>query len=167
MKKLVFLGIALAMGCGGSLTDEQRKKLREGMEEQQIVRLSDAEIMTTSLELGRNIFDALERVDFHPAKADSLGAVYQVRLRHLIPGSPDALEVENQVIEAYVLGAETGATQDNIQKLRSTPSGEDYDSLMYSRPVIRPQPDGSIQVDGVWNIYFSKRDVIITASKND
>ena len=167
MKKLVFMVMVLAMGCGGSLSDEQRRKLREGMDQQQIMKLSDSEITTASLELGRDIYANLEEVGFDASKTDSIAAVFRVKLHHLKPGSPDALEVENQVIEAYVLGAETGATQDNIQKIRKLSSDDDYDSLLYSRPVITQQADGSLLVDGVWNIYLAKRDVILHMARKN
>jgi hypothetical protein len=165
MKRLVFLSLLIGMGCGGSLSDEQRKQLRNGMEEQQIVKLSDSEIVTASLDRGRAIFEALEGVKFSPAKVDSIGRAYQVKLHWIVPGSGDALEIENQVIEAYVIGAETGSMQDNIQKLRSAPEAMDYDSLMYSRPVVTSMADGAVNVEGVWNIYLAKKDVILYESK--
>ena len=55
MEKLVFVTILLLMACGGSLSDEQRKKLHEGMESQKIIKLSDSEIVTASLDQGRAI----------------------------------------------------------------------------------------------------------------
>ena len=71
MKKIHLIAItALLLGCGGSLSDEQRKRLHEGMEDQKIVRLSDAEIVTPSLEHGRVIFEAMEKVGFDAARVD-------------------------------------------------------------------------------------------------
>jgi len=153
------------MGCGGSLSDEQRKRLHEGMDQQQIVRLSDSEIVTASLEQGRIVFAALDQVKFNPAKVDSIAARYHVRLRWIVPGSADALEIENQLIEAYVIGAETGSTQDNIQKLRTLPQADEYDSLLYSRPLVKPIADGAINVEGVWNVYIAKKDIILSVAK--
>ncbi|MBA4055824.1 MAG: hypothetical protein C0490_14005, partial [Marivirga sp.] len=89
------------------------------------------------------------------------------RIRWIVPGSPDALEVENQLIEAYVIGAETGSTQDNIQKLRHDPQSEEYDSLLYSRPIVTPMPDGVVNVEGVWNIYLAKKEIILSVSKKN
>lgn len=153
------------MGCGGSLSDEQRKRLHEGMDQQQIVRLSDSEIVTASLEQGRIVFAALDQVKFNPAKVDSIAGRYHVRLRWIVPGSADALEIENQLIEAYVIGAETGSTQDNIQKLRILPQADEYDSLLYSRPLVTPLADGAINVEGVWNVYIAKKDIILSVAK--
>lgn len=153
------------MGCGGSLSDEQRKKLKEGMDKQKIVRLSDSEIMAASLDHGRLVFDALEKVKFNPDKVDSIAEKYEVRIRWITPGSGDALEVESQLIEAYVVGAETGSVQDNVQELHGNNS-MDYDSLLYSRPIVTPLPDGAVNVEGVWNIYLSKKNVVLSAAKD-
>lgn len=160
MKYLWFSLLILLAGCGGSLSDEQRKKLHQGMEDQKIVRLSDAEIVTASLEQGRAVYAALERVGFKAAKIDSIENDYQVKIVLLTPGSSDALEVENQLIEAYVAGAATGSVQDNIQKITAAQNSQNYDSLLYSRPKISPLPDGAVKVDGVWNIYLAKKEVV-------
>ena len=167
MKKFSLIGVIVLMACGGSLSDEQRKKLHDGMENQKIIKLNDSEIVTASLDQGRIIFSALEKVKFDPAKVDSLSEAYHARIRWIVPGSPDALEVESQLIEAYVIGAETGSTQDNIQKLRQDPQSEEYDSLLYSRPVVTPMPDGVVNVEGVWNIYLAKKEIILSVSKKN
>ena len=64
---------AFLLGCGGSLSDEQRKKLHEGMEDQKIIRVSDSEIVTASLEYGRVIYAAMENIKFDAARIDSIG----------------------------------------------------------------------------------------------
>lgn len=163
MKSMVFLSLALtAFGCGGSLSDEQRKKLHQGLDEQKIVRLSDSEIVTTSLERGRMIYTAMESRKFNPLAVDSIESKYRVRVKLITPGSSDALEVENQLIEAYIVGAETGSLPDNIQKLGVTDNQEQYDSLVYTRPKVTPLPDGSVKVEGIWNIYQAKKDVVLS-----
>lgn len=164
MKRYLLIGLVGLMACGGSLTDEQRKKLHDGMENQKIVKLSDSEIVTASLDQGRKIFSAVEKFKFDPDKVDSISRANHARIRWIVPGSTDALEVENQLIEAYVIGAETGSTQDNIQKLRPNPQSQEYDSLLYSRPILTPMPEGVVNVDGVWNIYLAKKEVILSVS---
>jgi hypothetical protein len=165
MKKLTFIGLVILIACGGSLSEEQRKKLHDGMDKQKIVKLSDSEIVTASLDQGRLIFSELEKIKFNPLRVDSVARQHNVRIRWIVPGSPDALEIENQLIEAYVIGAETGSMQDNIQKLRHTPQSEEYDSLLYSRPIVTPMAHGVINVEGVWNIYFAKKDIILSVGK--
>ncbi|MEJ7643034.1 MAG: hypothetical protein WKF87_00435 [Chryseolinea sp.] len=160
MKIATIILVVILTGCGGSLSDEQRKKLREGMEDQTIKMIPDAEIVTASLDEGRLIFAALEKVGFDSVKCDSIANQSAVRLRWVKAGSPGAMEVEAQLIQAYVTGAETGSTQDNIQKLRNSPQSEQYDTLLYSRPVLTPLPDGAVNVQGVWNIYMAKKDIV-------
>jgi hypothetical protein len=161
MKKIHLIAItAFLLGCGGSLSDEQRKKLHEGMEDQRIMRVSDSEIVTASLEYGRTIYGAMEQINFDAARLDSIERHYHVNIHLIKPGSSNALEVENQLIEAYVAGAETGSVQDNIQKLHVANNTETYDSLIYTRPKVSPLPDGAVKVEGIWNIHFAKKDVV-------
>ena len=159
--------VFLLAACGGSLTDEQRKKLHDGMEDHKITQLSDTEIVTAAMDEGRSVFDALEKSNFDGPASLRIARERKVKVRFITPGSGDALEIENQIIQAYIVGSVTGATQDNIQKLRSgaATSLQDYDTLLYSRPVVTSQPDGSVNVEGVWNIYVAKRDVVRSLSK--
>lgn len=150
--------------CGGSLSDEQRKKLHEGMEEQKIVKVTDAEIMTTSLDRGREIFSVIEKNPDNPAILDSLEKAYQVRITLIKPEASQASKVEDQLIEAYVAGAESGSVNDNIQKVRDD-SGQQYDTLLYTRPKVTSLPDGAVNVEGIWNIYISKKAVIRSLAK--
>lgn len=167
MKKIgLLLLVILCARCGGSLSDEQRKKLHEGMAEQKIIRLSDSEIVTASLEKGRMVFKAIEHIDFEASKIDSVASKYNVKIKLITPGSDNALEVENQLIEAYIVGAETGSVQDNIQKLHVSQNTEVYDSLVYTRPKVSPLPDGAVKVEGIWNIYLAKKDVIRSMDKD-
>ncbi|HTF16655.1 MAG TPA: hypothetical protein VK658_01210 [Chryseolinea sp.] len=159
--------IILLAACGGSLTDEQRKKLHEGMEDHKITQVSDNEIVTAAMDEGRRVFDTLEKSHFDIPTSQRIARERKVKVRFITPGTSDALEVENQIIQAYIVGSVTGATQDNIQKLRSGTSTDlqDYDTLLYSRPIVTSQPDGSVNVDGVWNIYLAKRDIVRSLSK--
>jgi hypothetical protein len=153
------------MACGGSLSDEQRKKLREGMEKQQIVKVTDAEIVTAASEQGKSIFGELEKMGFDTTAIDALAKDHKVKIRWVVPGASNAREMEKQLIEAYVLGAATGAVQDNIQKIRSNPENETaYDSLLYSKPMMSRLPDGTDKLEGIWNIYLSKKEVVLSIS---
>ena len=162
---LTIVTITILMGCGGSLSDEQRKKLHEGMDDQKILKVSDSEIVTASLDRGRTIYTAMERSNFESRKLDSLEKLYHINISLVTPGAGRALEVEDQLIEAYVAGAETGSVQDNIQKLHRTNAPDVYDSLLYTRPKLSPLPDGAVKVDGIWNIYLAKKDVIRSLDK--
>ena len=164
MKPWILIVPVLLMACGGSLSDDQRKRLHEGIDKQKIVKLSDSEIMSAALDQGRVIFEALAKLKFDSSKVDSIAEKYEAKIRWLTPGTNSALEVENQLIEAYVVGAETGSIQDNVQELHG-PNTSDYDSLLYSRPVVTPMPDGAVNVEGVWNIYMAKKTIILSAAR--
>ena len=165
MEKLVCISLFLLMACGGSLSDEQRKRLHEGMDSQKIMKVSDSEIVAASLDRGRTIFAEVEKIKFNRSQIDSLARHHHAGIKWLEAGSSQSLEVENQMIEAYVLGAETGSTQDNIQQLRRSQQSDGYDSLLYTRPVMTTMKDGVIKVEGVWNIYLAKKDIIIFLGK--
>ena len=59
MKKLWFVTLLLSFACGGNLSDEQRQKFKEGMEQQKIVRITEPEIMNASIDKGHAVMKAL------------------------------------------------------------------------------------------------------------
>jgi uncharacterized membrane protein len=164
MKKfwlIIILGLA---ACGGKLSDEQRKRLREGMEDQKIVKLSDSEIVSAGLEQGQTIFAALQSIQFDTTKIDSLEKRYEVKIHYSVPGDSNSDQIQQQLIEAYIAGMATGSLQDNIQKLYKDDTQNAYDMLLYSKPVVSPMPDGVEKLDGVWHIYLSKKQIILKAT---
>jgi len=163
---ILVLGILVLASCGGSLSDDQRKQLKEGMDTHKIVRVTDSEIVSTSLDQGRAVYKALESVRFDSTKADSIARHYRVKIRWVVPGSGHALDIENQLIEAYVMGASSGSIQDNIQKVNADARNNDtYDSLLYSKPVVTKMSDGVDKLEGVWNIYLAKKEVVMDLSR--
>jgi hypothetical protein len=162
---LVSIASLMLIACGGSLSDEQRKKFKEGMEQNKIVRVTDSEIVTEAHETGQAVFHALESVQFDESKIDSLENRFQVRIRWAVPGHANAYDLETQLIEAYVAGITTGTLQDNVQKIRRDTQPDTYDSLIYSRPVVSTLPDGVEKLEGVWNIYLSRKNLVLVLSK--
>jgi hypothetical protein len=77
-----------------------------------------------------------------------------MKVKWLKAGTNNALEVEKQIIEAYIISAINGELPDNIQFLGN-------DSLLYTQPVVEKLPDGAIEVKGMWSITFSRKDVIL------
>jgi len=163
MKKILLISIAFLSACGGSLTDEQRKKLHEGMEQQKIVKLSDSEITSSALDQGNVIMRNVEKFPSDKKKIDSVADHFHVKIRWIVPGTTGSQQLEQQLIEAYIMGMTTGDLQDNIQKLHTGSTSDDYDSLLYSRPVVSKMPDGTDQLEGIWNIYLSKKQVVLSA----
>ncbi len=98
-------------------------------------------------------------------KADSIAAANGVRAVRMNINATNATGMEKQIIEAYISSAATGGMQDNVQKIRLAEQTH-YDSLIYSKPIVTIMPDGAEQVEGIWNIYLAKKQVILTATKN-
>ena len=155
MNRLLLVLVAgMAVACGGSLTDEQRKKMLEASEQQAIVKVTEAEITEAAFSKGRSVMNELNSL----AKADSIGKVAGVKIHWLEPGA-HAMEIEQQLIEAYINSVIEGNTlQDNVQEVGA-------DSLLYTKAVIYTQPDSSIVVKGTWNIWMSKKQLILSMNK--
>lgn len=145
--------LLLLTACGGSLSSDERKRLHDASKQQEVVRVTEAEIAEAVLAQGRLITTQALRYRNDPARLDSLSSANQVSVRWITSGSPDALSVEQQIIEAYVLNPSEDLP-DNVQKL-----GED--SVLYSRPQVTKLPDGAIMVDGMWSVAFSKKNIIL------
>lgn len=139
----------LLTACGGGLTDEQRKKIKEEMETSQIKRVSEAQITEAVLAQGRELVSLLGKSQ----NVDSLAKAEKVIIHWLEPGASDATEMEAQLIEAYLTDL-TGGTMDNVQKIG-------MDSLLYTIPVIEKQADSSDVVKGIWSIYFSRKQIVL------
>lgn len=163
MKLSAVILVFILVGCGGSLSDEQRKQMREKMEMNRIVRVTDAEIMEAAFAEGRSIVAILDNLKPDAARLDSFVEINGGRIRFVEPGASNARALEQQLIEAY-LADESGSMQDNVQEKRNAQG--DYDSLLYTRPVTKKRSDGSEQLEGVWNIWLSKKELILGIGKN-
>ncbi len=156
MRLLYVILIVILIGCGGSLSEEQRKQMKEARELKSIKKVSEAEITELAFAQGR---DLMKLIVQSPKAVDSLEAAHQVRISWLTPGSSGGTEVERQLIDAYLNSILSGTpVSDNVQRL-----GED--SLLYSKPVTRELPDGTVAVDGTWNISLSRKKLVLSIDK--
>ncbi len=156
MKKLLIISFVLLTACGGSLSDEQRKRMREASGQQAIVKVTEAEILDAAFVKGRSVMSRLRESNPDTSK---VSAEETVRIHWLAPGKAHGLEIEQQLIEAYLNSLLTGTPlQDNVQKI-----GED--SLLYTNPVVITRADSSIEIKGTWNIWMSKRELILAMGK--
>jgi hypothetical protein len=166
MKKFGLVVLLGLVACGGNLSDEQRKKFKEGMEQQKIVRITEPEIMAETLERGHEVMNVLAEKPYSPSLADSVAKAYGVRIRYNVPGKGNAQAVEQELIDAYIIGMATGAADENLQKIYTTSRKDDFDTLLYSKPAITKLPDGSEQLDGIWNVYIAKKQIVLQISKS-
>lgn len=134
------------------------------MASQKIVQVSDSDIVTAAHEQGKRIYEQLEKAQFNPNKVDSIANYYRVKIKWVVPGAGTAQETEQQLIDAYVMGMATGTLQDNIQRLHRSADQTAYDSLLYSKPKVTQMPDGVEQLEGIWNIYLSKKQIVLSIS---
>jgi len=158
MKYRILILLFTITACGGKLSDEQRKKMIENMELNKLKKVPDAEITETSYEYGRTIFQVLESHDktfSRPALIDSLQKVYQVKIQTMTASDSLLHSVEKQLIEAYTSGAASGAISDNVQKLGS-------DSILYTKPIMKDLPDGSIEFVKAIGIRISKKTIVLS-----
>ena len=157
MKKILIV-IIICGGCGGKLSDDQRKRLHEGMATQDIRRVTDAELQESALAYAQSVIRDIELVDISLTKKsqiDSLAHLYHVRIYMLNPSDKELREIEKQLVDAYVAGGGAGQANDNLQKVG-------MDSLLYTKPIFRETPDGALQFSHAIGIMMSKRVVVLS-----
>ncbi len=130
MNKLGVLLMFFIWGCNAGLPEEQRKALREEMENREVKKVSEHEIFRKALEMGKAI--AAETGDTITNRImEKYNA--EIKMVHLA----DSLgldETELKVLKAYSYAPDPGELEDNIQK-----QGEKY--LIYSKPVLNAAGD--------------------------
>lgn len=140
------------------MSDEQRKQMLEAREQQRIQKISEAEIMDLAFAKGREVLTGLPMQE--SSRVDSLGRILGVKIHWLAPGASNGLTIEQQVIEAYINSVIEGTPlQDNVQKIGT-------DSLLYTKAVVIMRPDSSVEVKGTWNIWMSKKQLILGRGPN-
>lgn len=156
MKYKMFLILLLASSCGGSLTTEQRKKIRESIEQGQIKKVSEAEISEAAFSLGISIADFLIQKDpglTNRTRIDSVGERHQVKIVFL--SAADSLSnIEKQIIEAYEEGVGHNPAVDNIQKIGN-------DSILFTRPIIK-SVNGISAFEKALAIRMSKKQIVLS-----
>ena len=153
-KNIFFIALVLLCSCGGRISDEQRKAIKESMEEGQIKKISDAEITEAGYEYGRSIVQDIEKSKSGNSEIKALEEKYKVKISTLQSGDSALIEIEKMIIDAYTSGA-TPELTDNIQKLGT-------DSLLYTKPIIKTLPDGSVQFEKAIGIHVPKKQVVLS-----
>lgn len=155
MKRFLFLLVMLS-SCGGSLTDDQRKKVKEDMELYSLKKVSDAEITETAFVLGRSFAEAIEKSASDNSKViDSLQQNFHVKIIPLQSGDSMLMEIEKQIVEAYITGSGQVQLNDNVQRLGA-------DSILYTKPILKEMPDKSVQFLYALGIRIPKKQIILS-----
>ncbi|HMQ00408.1 MAG TPA: hypothetical protein PKC24_11555 [Cyclobacteriaceae bacterium] len=157
---LYFILTSLLIGCSGSLSDEQRKQLKEQMQARKIQKISEGEIMEAALKQARTIIKQMaEEIDFSEAantmELARLSEKYEVKISWV----DDAIEIinekEQQIYQAYQSMPADGRADDNLQKLGS-------EEFLYTTPVFTQQESEAMEFKGMWSITLSRRQVILS-----
>jgi hypothetical protein len=156
MRYLLIISLFILLACGGSLSEDQKKRIRESMEEGQIRKVSDAELTEAAFAYGRTIIDDLEVNQnlSNSSAIDSLEKVYGVKIVSLKTGDSALMEIEKQIIEAYTSGGSLDLP-DNIQRFGT-------DSLLYTKPIMEEKPDGSVEFVKAIGIHLPKKQVVLS-----
>ncbi len=158
MKILMPLCLLLfAVSCGGSLSEEQRRQMREKMEENKIVRVTEVEITEAAFAAGRRAIAALNSLKSDSAAITEFAEAYPGSIRYLGVQEETGRLLEKQLLEAYRADT-SGSFQDNVQNVRDE-HGE-VDSILYTQPHTRTLTGGATELLGVWNIWLAKKDLV-------
>ncbi|MFM9838140.1 MAG: hypothetical protein ACKVOQ_07735 [Cyclobacteriaceae bacterium] len=156
MKYALLISFLVFISCNGKLTDEQKRKIREEREESQIKKISDADITEAAFEYGRTITSIIEKHDkslTNKILIDSLEKAFEVEIISMKTDDSTLRAIEKKVIEAYTLGGNSAALSDNVQKVGK-------DSVLYTKPLMRELPDGSVEFTRALGLRISKRQII-------
>jgi hypothetical protein len=158
MRILILFSLLVLCSCGGSLSSDQRKRMRDNMESKSIKKISDAELTEASLVFGRSIAKIIETKDknlTHRKFLDSLEKSFGVQILSMQPTDSLLRGVERKIIEAYTSGSDLSGIGDNLQKMGA-------DSLLYTKPLMSERPDGSVEFNKALAIRIPKRQVILS-----
>lgn len=156
MKQLLIVPILILTACGGGISDEQRRQMREASEQQAIVKVTESEILDAAFAKGRDVLAQLKNTLPDTARVER---EQSVEIHWLSADATHGLEIEQQLIEAYLNSLLTDSPlQDNVQKAGN-------DSLVYTTPVVITRADSSIEIRGTWNVWMSKKQLILSMPK--
>ena len=127
------------------------------MESKSLKKISDAELTEAAFLYSRALARIIETT--HQSNQhqflDSLEKAYHVQILFMKPSDSLLRRVERLVIEAYTSGAEVTTIGDNLQRMGS-------DSLLYTKPLMKERPDGSLEFDKALAFRIPKKQVILS-----
>src|SRR6185295_7826554 len=83
MRFYIFLSFLTLCSCGGSLSSDQRKKIRANMEAKSIKKISDVELTEAAFNYGRSLAKTIELKDkslTNQTFLDSLSKAFEVQI---------------------------------------------------------------------------------------
>jgi hypothetical protein len=128
------------------------------MKNDEIKHVTEGELMSAAFAYGRSIAEVLEKRDpgmINRALIDSLQGALNVRISAIQPGDSLLLSIEQKLIEAYTSGAGQVEIADDVQKISS-------DSILYTKPMMRERPDGSVEFTRALSIHMPTKLVVLS-----
>jgi len=155
--KIRFLLLCVLFSCGGSLTEEQRKKAKADIERNQIKKISDAQITDAAFSYGRSIAKLLaDKGEGVNAKfIDSVSRSFHVKIVSLRESDTQLSETEKLILEAYSAVSNRTDFTDNIQKIGQ-------DSILYTQPILKENSDKSFSFDYALGVQIPKKEIVLT-----
>jgi hypothetical protein len=151
----IFLAVVFGSSCNGKLSDEQRRRLVEGMKRNQIKKISEARITDAAFAFGQGL---AAQIGTSPiltqTRKDSIERSAKVKIEILYPGEVNLTEVEKQIVEAYA-GFANGQPGDNVQRFGK-------DSVLYTKPFMKELPDGSFHFTYALSIRISVKQIVLS-----
>jgi hypothetical protein len=157
MRFAVLLVAAVLLSCTGSLTEEQRKKIKEEMANSKITRVTDVQITEAAFAEGRSLVDKLETLQKDSIRLDSMLTASDNSIQWISSPAQSGHPTQKLMVEAY-FDTESTQLQDNVQKIRND-KGE-TDSLLYTKPVVSAN-----KLKGVWSVWLSKKKIVQALSR--
>jgi len=156
MKFRFLLFCLLFCACGGSLTEEQRKKAKADIERNQIKKISDAQITDAAFSYGRSVAVLIAGKEelIHSKFIDSLADSHKVKIVTLRAEDTHLSEKEKLILEAYKATTNHADFTDNIQVLSA-------DSILYTKPVLKENSNG-FSFDYALGIRMPKREIVLS-----
>jgi len=155
MKYYLLFSALVWISCTGSLSDNQRKKIKEEMTNSEIKKVTESDITEAAFAYGRKIASILEKKDkilTNQILIDSIGNAYNVEVIAIQSSNANLRGVERLLLDAYQTNTQGS---DNIQKMG-------IDSLLYTKPITREHPDGSTEFIKALGIRMTKKQIILT-----
>jgi len=155
MKYCILFSALVWISCTGTLSDNQRKKIKEEMTNSEIKKVTESEITEAAFKYGRQIASIIEKSDktiTNKSLLDSLAIAYNVEILALQSSNESLRNVEKLLLEAYQTNTQSS---DNIQKMGN-------DTLIYTKPLMREHPDGSTEFLKALGIRMLKKQLILT-----
>jgi hypothetical protein len=135
----LFLGVTflLLVGCGGTLNQEQREFMREGMQSTKVRRVTPSQLTQAAWEMGTKIQKAIgsdvwlaDTAGMTSLRKETGARIYLLKDLNTLNGK------EKEILEAYQQTPDPADLRENIQKIGQ-------DSMLYTFPVTFERPDGS------------------------